>query len=718
MISREMLSDVVAAELRPLHNSLRLVHESISCLASEVLATHGRDILGPGERGARVMPSATCDDRLCHAAVSLDIAGESGRRLSHDAVSLDIAGESERWRGGAPALLENGAQPEPLSEKPDDDAQLGLSSMSLKNIARGRSSVSSGGSTSSKALEPIGIRWSQFEEEMKLRFVEPAHQRRRTDFVEGLVFQNVSAVVIWLNSLFVAYTSDWEMQNMGSSAPGFFDVVDNIFLLWYIIELTIRLAHHRCYFFVNKERWWNLMDFVLVFFSTLVIVLGWLQLNLEVGNVMIIRIIRLSKVGRIIRTIRVMKEFREFGVMWQSFVNCSHALMWSLVMVFFVIFLFALIFMQGLCAFLKQHDVSSEDQWAIESSFGGVPASMMSLYKVVTGGGDWAYYHDIVKLSGKFYDVLFLLFIFGFIFAFLNILTGVFVEKAVALAQPDREHIILEECRKKQESAKEFRHICSLLDHQQTGTISRAAFMDSMKNVHMQSYMAATGIEIKNVALFFDMLGFSEDNGTYHDEVSIERFVEGCMNLRGAATSFDMQKLLSHVDSLIRQQCKEWTALGGALQRLDERLDRFGGSVQVRPLGSSNGHAASAPDIRQAVGTAGEGFARSAGLHSSLVEVSGNGAAVNTASTDAAMERMDREFEALIVSTELGEQTPRTEETSTDAGRCAAFPPSRPLPPAPNGRHDNGREPGHAGHAAEAAEESHGTAMCGTRTVL
>jgi hypothetical protein len=177
--------------------------------------------------------------------------------------------------------------------------------------------------------------------------------------------------------------------------------------------------------------------------------------------------------------------------------------------------------------------------------FGTVPLAIVNLYMAVTSGNDWALYYEVIERCGAFYRMAFLFFTFFFVFALFNILTGIFVEKAVLATQPDRDELILEQCRKSRKEADEFRVLCNRLDTDHSGTISYDEFVLSMQDDRMVAYMASVGLEVHDVELFFKIVANGSD-----EEVDIGQFVEGCMGIRGQATGLAMQKSLYETSRL------------------------------------------------------------------------------------------------------------------------------------------------------------------------
>lgn len=65
----------------------------------------------------------------------------------------------------------------------------------------------------------------------------------------------------------------------------------------------------------------------------------------------------------------------------------------------------------------------------------------------------------------------------------------------------------------------------------------------------MVAYLASVGLQVHEAELFFQIMTGSDTEG----EVSIDRFVEGCMQMKGTATGVDMQKVLFEMHLLMQQ---------------------------------------------------------------------------------------------------------------------------------------------------------------------
>jgi len=380
---------------------------------------------------------------------------------------------------------------------------------------------------------------------------EPPRHGLFASLLASQVFDNLSSLVIVLNCASTAYSVDFSMQHLGdesSKEPEFLAYFNLFCLSWYTVELLLRLVVHRLFFFCNETVKWNLFDLVLVVMSLTELFSEMIAAPIVEGeedsgegssaSMAFMRVIRLMKFMRILRTIRVMRVFKDLAVIFQSLVNSFTALFWCFVMLAFKMYVFALIFLTGMLNHLQENgkDINDETMESIISQFGSLPRAMLTLYMSVTGGDDWGNTYAVVELTGLPYQLLFLFFTFFFSFAVFNILTGVFVDKAMTAAQPDLEELLFEQQRQNNRKAAELRELCGLADQDGTGKISRDEFLEMMGKEVVHAYMESIGMQVTQAEMFFDLL-----SGHGQDEVDADRFVQGCMNMKGTAKSIDMQ---------------------------------------------------------------------------------------------------------------------------------------------------------------------------------
>ena len=198
-------------------------------------------------------------------------------------------------------------------------------------------------------------------------------------------------------------------------------------------------------------------------------------------------------------------------------------------------------------------------QDALDLGFGSVVETMVLLYMSVTGGNDWIQYYKVFQQLQSYYHWLYLGFIFFFTFALFNILTALFVEKAVAASRPDRQQQMSLERRKFAEQAAELCELFSKMDRDNNGRITKEEFVECMEDGDIISYMLSVGLDVYDANYLFELVADSSG------ELEISRFVDGCMAVKGTASALDIQKQLAHIEHLERKldswEVEYWPAL-------------------------------------------------------------------------------------------------------------------------------------------------------------
>mmetsp|Transcript_44414 Transcript_44414/g.81772 ORF Transcript_44414/g.81772 Transcript_44414/m.81772 type:complete len:447 (-) Transcript_44414:8-1348(-) len=373
--------------------------------------------------------------------------------------------------------------------------------------------------------------------------LEPKRKNCLFKISDSKGFQTWCMFVVIFNCGTMAYYVDWQLKHLEKSEPFVFSALEIACLSWFTLELLIRIGAHGCYFFVNEDARWNIFDFVLVCISLVDVLLDKVIGIGASGNVGFMRLLRLLKLARIMRAFRTFKFFSSLSQMLQSVERSLLSMFWGFVMLAFVLYLFSLVFMQGLVVALQGGNINPDSQHEIMTNFGSLSSTVLSLYMSVTGGTDYIVFYEIMRYAGSAYGLIFVLYTFAMQFMLFNILTGLMVEKAFVVNKPDRAESILKQRRAFAEQKTQFTEVCRAMDANGDGKISWIEFQEHMGDPLLQAYMAFLGIDIDDIELFFLACLGSSDSAK-HAEVSIEQFVKGCMHMKGSAAAIDMQRLL------------------------------------------------------------------------------------------------------------------------------------------------------------------------------
>merc|ERR1740121_1419388 len=126
---------------------------------------------------------------------------------------------------------------------------------------------------------------------------EPDTKGPLASCVRASAFAYAALTVIVFNIIFVCYTTDWVAEHE-SVELGWMKKVEAVFLLFYTVEVTLKLIVHQWYFFWNEDWAWNIFDLI-------VVASGIIQVGLEqftdahLINVQFLRIVRVLRVTRI-----------------------------------------------------------------------------------------------------------------------------------------------------------------------------------------------------------------------------------------------------------------------------------------------------------------------------------------------------------------------------------------------------------------------------------
>lgn len=185
--------------------------------------------------------------------------------------------------------------------------------------------------------------------------------------------------------------------------------------------------------------------------------------------------------------------------------------------------------------------------------FGTVSKTMLSLYMAVSGGDDWHNFYDILQQVGTRAALVFLIFILFFQIALVNILTGVFVENAMELAEPDRAETALRNRKKHIAEENSLGEICrEEIDKDCSGGISKSKFYEAYdkRDSKLKDHLNVLGLNIHDVEMFFKLLSL----GDQEQEVDIDSFVACCLRLKGAASSLELQQVEFQIKYLYKKQ--------------------------------------------------------------------------------------------------------------------------------------------------------------------
>ncbi|CAK0854763.1 unnamed protein product [Prorocentrum cordatum] len=181
-----------------------------------------------------------------------------------------------------------------------------------------------------------------------------------------------------------------------------------VFLVLYIIELTLRGVSEGRYFFYGENMKWNWFDMAII----VVTLLG--NFVLSQNSLAFLRVARILKVVKVTRVFRVLRHsgLGELQRMVTQVLGSLRSLVWCFVLLAFITYVFAIFFVYSLC------DLPSVDEEHLEeilAFFGSVSQTMLTLLQATTGGIDWRDVHAVLSEAGSLVAFCFVLYVLFFV---------------------------------------------------------------------------------------------------------------------------------------------------------------------------------------------------------------------------------------------------------------------------------------------------------------
>eukprot|EP00929_Paragymnodinium_shiwhaense_P101594 TRINITY_DN6474_c0_g1_i1.p1 TRINITY_DN6474_c0_g1~~TRINITY_DN6474_c0_g1_i1.p1 ORF type:complete len:959 (-),score=138.63 TRINITY_DN6474_c0_g1_i1:128-3004(-) len=532
-------------------------------------------------RARELLPHDLSDEEryiLCNLSVQRPLSARLARDLSLESLSeAEPRGVFEGLRGARGRR----SPPGNASQGLPSDAEDLDKSLSFRNVFGGR--------VSPHILE-------------RLRTQEAEPEPERTGLLHELVrsryFEIVSASVVALNTVFIWLTTNAAMKAAYQNGPrelGFLEIdphsslshgLDGFFLSFYTGELLLRIYAHRFYFVVGADARWNIVDAILVFASLVGLFSAFSQGNYQSQThtgVVTVRITRIFKLAKVLRVLRAMRHFKQLQLFVDVCLGCAESLFWAVAMIFIVLLLFAIYFVQAFSQWLGdlRPNASEEVLWtseAVEEMFGSVEMAMLTLAQAVSGGADWNESFVICSNTGFFNGTVFFVMVTFFTVAVWNIVASMFIENTIASASYSRDDAVLAQRQAEADDAKELMHLCRMADLDKSSSISATEFEQFMESEMIREFFAIRGLDIKNAAIFYEMMQSVSGSG----EVDLEGFVGACMRVKGPATSIDLHMLVFENRLMAKKQKKYIKSVFDALDLMCQRIDSINADVQAQ----------------------------------------------------------------------------------------------------------------------------------------
>jgi len=355
-------------------------------------------------------------------------------------------------------------------------------------------------------------------------------------------FDYVMGLAIFANAILMGIQADLAVTSArtGELEPPFIRGMAVMLGVVFTVELVLRIFAQRLEFFTKPGWRWNLFDFLLVFLQiseevvTAVVYVDGSNSSRSV-NLSFMRILRVLRLVRIVRLVRVLRLIRELRTLVQSIASTMTSLLWT------VVLLLLLIFVVGICFTQVVADVGLERPGLIQVGtdtyefYGSLSRSVMSLYQSITSGVSWRDASQPLEQLSPVMGLVFAVYIAFAALAMLNVITGVFVESAMASAREENMVTVV----------SRMREIVSKMNIGESGQMTWEQFEGQLDNPVMEAYFRSLDLSISEARSLFVLLDIDEQG-----YIDVEEFIAGCCRVHGPAKAIDLTTLMCQVRKL------------------------------------------------------------------------------------------------------------------------------------------------------------------------
>eukprot|EP00927_Polykrikos_kofoidii_P081644 TRINITY_DN7923_c0_g1_i2.p1 TRINITY_DN7923_c0_g1~~TRINITY_DN7923_c0_g1_i2.p1 ORF type:complete len:617 (+),score=90.20 TRINITY_DN7923_c0_g1_i2:43-1893(+) len=333
------------------------------------------------------------------------------------------------------------------------------------------------------------------------------------------IFGNATLIVIFLNTIYIAISTDCNKADVLPEAPPLFQILDNCFCGFFFFEVLARFMSFKRKVDCLKDGWFR-FDFVLValmVWETWVVSLLYvLKSATQSGGFhtsSIFRSLRLFRLLRATRVVRLLRFWPELMVLVQAMLGGMRSVAVTIFLLLLVIYVFAIVFTQLL-----------SDQHAVDGIFDTVPKSVNTLMKT----GVFPDQQDVLDKMldlGPMYFVLFVLYLSIGVLTVMNLLIGVLCEVVTKVAQVEKEALLANDIRSRIVEA------CPHIGLGESETISQHELQEFLMHPHVATHLVSQNVNVQALVDYIEFL-FSQ-----RADLDIDSFIDIVLEFRGGAVA-------------------------------------------------------------------------------------------------------------------------------------------------------------------------------------
>eukprot|EP00931_Biecheleriopsis_adriatica_P043737 TRINITY_DN24992_c0_g1_i1.p1 TRINITY_DN24992_c0_g1~~TRINITY_DN24992_c0_g1_i1.p1 ORF type:complete len:596 (-),score=101.11 TRINITY_DN24992_c0_g1_i1:11-1798(-) len=336
-------------------------------------------------------------------------------------------------------------------------------------------------------------------------------------------FEYLSLTVIIMHVIWMGFDADMNKAATILDADIEFVIVENLFCIYFLAELLIRIFAFkqkcRCY----KDGWFVLDACLVAFtlFETWILPLVLLVTGVALGSpktpARLTRYFRIARLTRLARMAHILYAVPEFLIFVKAIGVSMKTVLYALALFVTTVYIFSIAFTQMTDGYNQPEGTAAYDH------FRSVPIAMNTL--LLQGAlPDQADLIDVLQSESPAYYALMLVFLFFASLTLMNMLIGILCEVISAVSQVEKETMLI---KKVKSQLLDLMRAADVTFHEDN-SLTRMSYERLLLHPRAVSVFAHLGVDI------FSMVDFSDVIFAKADQISFADFMAAILELRGS----------------------------------------------------------------------------------------------------------------------------------------------------------------------------------------
>lgn len=389
-------------------------------------------------------------------------------------------------------------------------------------------------------------------------------------------FDVAISIVVILNAIVIGLETD--LQGPGSRHP-IWITLEVLFLILFLAEITMKVYAHTWRWVASSPL--NILTTFCCFMAFIqCVILNPIGIDMTVRLISLIRVLGLARLYRVIKR---SEHLMDLKLLLQNMAHSAQTFLWCIVLLIVITYIFAVIVTQQIGQNVSTYGnyYKLSGGWDFEEKFGTVGRSFFTLMEVMTMDG-WI--SEVLRhvIVNQWWMVL----LFGFFllitnFGVINVFVAVIVECTMSAATQNRKRAMQKQERAHRIELEGIRDIFYMCDMDGSNSVDRTEFMRALEVPEVRWKLRLLELPEEDVLKLFTVL-----DGSGFQRLSFDDFIQGCIKLKGFASSKDLLSVMAQADSLAAKMDSLETTLQQT-ERMMRHLDevtkritkRFGSAV-------------------------------------------------------------------------------------------------------------------------------------------